>query len=355
MAKNKKLSLSIQDLEFLYQYIILNFNEVKFYKHLQLLISKKREEIYDFIKIVDKDYLKKTALTYVIDDDQHTSSLFDADTFNILHIDINAEFLEFMRILIDNKKLFKRINDTYKKLFKSKWMIFLIFSIVLYGIIYILWNQFLSIDLTWVHVDMSSVRFFYDNAFAIVIIYSTISFSIFFRRFFKFQPLADYLFAKYYVLLYYKQLLYTAMVKYYIDKWSNRPWDIWYFDIKKEFYAIFSELFKFLNKDEIAELLFFIENPRVEINIKNPFLKQEIVADYKGIIYIQAYDVKKKPEFFKQVKEKNRVYYGLLRNAFEDEFEKIKDFLNMQWLLMYIVIVLLVVFMIMPVLLSAMW
>jgi len=355
MKTNKKLSLSIADLEYLYQYIVLNFNEVKFYKHLQLLIAKKREEIYDFIRIVDKDYIKKTALTYVIDDDQHTSNLFDNDTFNILHIDINSEFLDFMRILIDNKKLFKRVQDNYKKLFKSKGIIFFIFGLVLYWIIYVLGNQFLSIDLTWVHVDMSSVKFFYENNLVLVLIYLIISFSIFFWRYLKFLPLTDYLFAKYYVLLYYKQLLYTSLIKYYLDKWPNRPGDIGYFDIKKEFYSIFSQLFQYLNKDEIAELLFFIENPKVEINIRNPFLRQEIVADYKGIVYIQAYDVKKKPEFFKQVKEKNKIYYGLLRNAFEDEFEKIKDFLNMQWLLMYIVIVLLVVFMIMPVLLSAMW
>jgi DNA-binding transcriptional regulator GbsR (MarR family) len=353
MKKNQKLELWIKDLEYLYQYIILNFNEVKFFKNLQLLITKKREEIYDFIKIVDKEYINKTPITYVTADDQHNSNIFDADTFNILHMDINREFLEFLRIVIDNKKLFKRITDTYNQLFRSKWIMFAIFAIVLYGIIYILWWQFLNIDLTWVRIDMSSVKFFYYNALPIVILYATIFFSIFFYKYIKFLPLTDFLFAKYFVLLYYKQLIYIAMIKYYIDKWK-KTWDIWYFDIKKEFYNIFSQLFKYLSKDEIAELLFFIENPKVEINIKNPFLKQEIVADYKWIIYIQAYDVKKKIDFFEQVKQKNLIYYNLLRNAFEDELQKVKDFLYLLGLIMYIVIVLIVVIMIMPVLFSAM-
>ena len=351
--KNQKLELWIKDLEYLYQYIILNYNEVKFFKNLQLLITKKREEIYDFIKIVDKDYINKTPITYVTADDQHNSSIFDNDTFNVLHMDINREFLEFMRILIDNKKLFKRITDTYHQLFKSKWIMFAIFAIVLYGIIYVLWWQFLNIDLTWVHIDMSSVKLFYENDLVIVLVYITIFFSIFFYKYFQFFPLTEFLFAKYFVLLYYKQLIYIAMIKYYIDRW-NKPWDIGYFDIKKEFYNIFTQLFKYLTKDEIAELLFFIENPKVEINIRNPFLKQEIVADYKWIIYIQAYDVKKKMDFFQQIKEKNKIYYNLLRNAFEDELQKIKDFLYLLWLIMYIVIVLLVVIMIMPVLFSAM-
>jgi len=351
--KSNRLELWIKDLEYLYQYIVLNFNEIKFFKNLQLLISKKREEIFDFIKIVDKEHIKKTAITYVTGDDQHNSSIFDNDTFNILHIDINDEFIEFMRILIDNKKLFKRITDTYKQLFKSKWIMFAIFAIVLYWIIYILWKQFLSINLTWVHIDMSSIKLFYNNDLAIVLVYSTIFFSILFYKYFQFLPLTEFLFAKYFVLLYYKQLLYTAMVKYYIDRWSKSG-DIWYFDIKKEFYNIFSQLFKYLSKDEIAELLFFIENPKVEINIRNPFLKQEIVADYKWIIYIQAYDVKKKMDFFQQVKEKNKIYYNLLRNSFEDELEKIKNFVYLVGLIMYIIIVLLVVIMIMPVLFSAM-
>jgi len=353
MVKKEKLELWIKDLEYIYQYIILNYNEVKFFKNLQLLITKKREEIYDFIKIVDKNYINKTPITYVTADDQHNSNIFDNDTFNILHMDINKEFLEFLRIVIDNKKLFKRITDTYNQLFRSKWIMFAIFSIVLYGIIYVLWRQFLDIDLTWVHIDMSSVIFFYENDAIIVLVYTTIFFSIFFYRYIKFLPLADFLFAKYFVLLYYKQLIYIAMIKYYIDKGKKR-WDIWYFDIKKEFYNIFTQLFKYLSKDEIAELLFFIENPKVEINIKNPFLKQEIVADYKWIIYIQAYDVKKKMDFFTQTKEKNKIYYNLLRNAFEDELQKIKDFLYLLGLIMYIIIVLLVVIMIMPVLFSAM-
>jgi len=353
MSKNQKMELWIKDLEYIYQYVVLNYNEVKFFKNLQLLITKKREELYDFIKIIDKEYINKTSITYVTADDQHNSNIFDNDTFNILHIDINNEFLEFLKMTIDNKKIFKRITDTYNQLFKSKWIMFAIFAIVLYWIIYVLWQQFLNIDLTWVHIDMSSIKIFYKNDAVIVLVYATIFFSIFFYKYIKFLPLADFLFAKYFVLLYYKQLIYISMIKYYIDRWKKK-WDIWYFDIKREFYNIFNQLFKYLSKDEIAELLFFIENPKVEINIKNPFLKQEIVADYKWIIYIQAYDVKKKMDFFIQIKEKNKIYYDLLRNAFEDELQKIKDFLYLLWLIMYIIIVLLVVIMIMPVLFSAM-
>jgi len=354
MAKKDRLDLWIKDLEYVYQYIILNYNEVKFFKNLQLLISKKREEIYEFIKVIDKDYIKKTPITYVTWDDQHNSSIFDNETFNILHIDINREFLEYMRIVIDNKKLFKRIDDAYKKIFKSKWIMFGIFAIVLYWILVVIWRQFLSIDLTWTRVDISVVKLFYEYAVVIALIYATISFAVFYSKYIKFLPLWDYLFAKYYVLLYYKQLLYTSLVKYYIDKWAWKKWDIWYFNIKKEYYEIVSSLFQFLTKEEIVELLFFTENPKVEINIKNPFLRQELVSDYKWIIYIQAYDVKRKMDFFEQLKEKNRIYYNLLRNSFEDEFEQIKEWLNFQWLMMYIAIVLLVVMMIMPVLLSAM-
>lgn len=353
MLKNKKLELWIKDLEYLYQYIILNYWEVKFFKNLQLLITKKREWIYDFIKIIDKEYINKTSITYITADDQHNSNIFDSDTFQILHMDINNEFLEFLRIVIDNKKLFERIVTNYNKLFKSQWIMFIIFAIVLYWIIYVLWNQFLNIDLTWVHIDMSSIIFFYNNDLIVVLMYATLFFTIFFYRYIKFFPLWSFLFAKYFVLLYYKQLIYISMIRYYIDK-GKKKWDIWYFDIKKEFYSIFSQLFKYLSKDEIWELLFFIENPKIEINIKNPFLRQEIVADYKWIIYIQAYDVKKKMDFFQQIKDKNKIYYNLLRNAFEDEFQKTKEFLSLLWLIMYILIVLLVVIMIMPVLFSAM-
>ena len=351
--QNEKLELWIKDLEYLYQYIVLNYNEIKFFKNLQLLISKKREEIYDFIKIIDKDYINKTPITYVTADDQHNSNIFDLDSFNILHMDINKEFLVYLRTIVDNKNLFRRIETSYNKLFKSKWIMFAMFAIVLYGILHILWQKFLAIDVKWVHIDMSSIKLFYNYKLVISLIYATISFSIFYYKYIKFIPLGEYLFAKYFVLLYYKQLIYTWLTKNYIDKWKKK-WDIWYFDIKKEFYDIFSQLFKYLDKDEIAELLFFIENPKIEVDIKNPFLKQEIVADYKWIIYIQAYDVKKKMDFFEQVKEKNIVYYNLLRNSFEDEFAKIKDELNFLWLMMYIAIVMMVVAMIMPVLLSAM-
>jgi len=84
------------------------------------LITKKRESIYDFIKIIDKEYINKTPITYITADDQHNSNIFDNDTFQILHMDINNEFLEFLRIVIDNKKLFERIVTNYNKLFKSQ-------------------------------------------------------------------------------------------------------------------------------------------------------------------------------------------------------------------------------------------
>jgi hypothetical protein len=101
-------------------------------------------------------------------------------------------------------------------------------------------------------------------------------------------------------------------------------------------------------------LLFFIENPDVDLKIENPLLRQDIVNDYKSLNKIQNDDIRRKMIFFKEVEEKNKIYYNLLRNSFEDEFAKIKDYLNMKGLVLYIMITLLVLAMIMPVLMSAM-
>jgi hypothetical protein len=130
--------------------------------------------------------------------------------------------------------------------------------------------------------------------------------------------------------------------------------EIGYLNIKEEFYNIFTKLFKYMSSNEIAELLFFIENPKSDIKLSNPLLKQEVIADYRNLNYLQTNSVKDKIYFFYEVKEKNKIYANLLRNAFEDEMQKIKDFVNLQGLLMYITIVFLVIFMIMPVLLSVM-
>jgi hypothetical protein len=137
-SKQEKIKFDIKDLEYLYQYIILHYNTIKYYKNLQLLIVKKREEIFDFIKILDKNFIKKSALVYVTEDVRHNFSVFDSETYELLYTPITKELIDYLRITIDNKKLFKRIDTTFKGFFKNKAIIFFVFVLVLYGIIYIL-------------------------------------------------------------------------------------------------------------------------------------------------------------------------------------------------------------------------
>jgi hypothetical protein len=110
---NNKVNLSVKDLEYLYQYIVLKYNEVKYYKNLFLLITKRKTEIYEFISVIDSKYLKKSAIMYVTEDVAHNNSIFSDESNDILTIDINKEFLNFLRIKIDNLKLIQRIDDNY--------------------------------------------------------------------------------------------------------------------------------------------------------------------------------------------------------------------------------------------------
>jgi uncharacterized protein YktA (UPF0223 family) len=87
---------------------------------------------------------------------------------------------------------------------------------------------------------------------------------------------------------------------------------------------IYRSIFKYLSSNEISEILFFLENENVEINVKNPLLKQDLVLDYRNFKYIQNNNVKEKIKFFQNVKDKNANYSELLKFSYEDEFEKLK-------------------------------
>ncbi len=353
--KEEKLhTLSIKDLSYIYQYVVLKYNEVKFYKSLYFLLVKRRDDLFEFINVIDPEYLKKSSLLYITEDKQHNESVFDSESNYILNLDINKELVKYLKIKIDNGMVFKRIDTEYNKLFKSKWTIFFIFVLVLWAIIYIIWSQFKELEDDSMQVNLDSVFFFYDYNVIITGFVFFITFAIFFFNYIKHLPLIEYTFSKYYSLLKYKEFLYNMMLRYYIDKWPGKRPEIGYINLKDEFYNIFYNIYWYLDKDEFSDLLFFLENPKIDINVKNPFLKQDIINDYQNLMKVQNEDVREKLTFYEDIVEKNIVYNNLLKMNFEEELERLKEFLNLKWLVLYMVITIMVMWMILPVVLSAM-
>ncbi|UFX83331.1 hypothetical protein [Candidatus Absconditicoccus praedator] len=354
--KNKEdevKSFSLKDINFIYQYIVLKYDEVRYYKNLYFLLIKRRDEIFEFISIIDPDHLKNSAMLYITDDQEHNKTIFDRETNNILNFDINKEFINYLKIKLDSGMVFKRIDQEYAKLFKTKGITFFVFIAVLFFIVYIVGRQFHELDTEDIQVNLDSVFFFYDYNIFLTGLVFFVAFSIFFFKYIKHLPLMEYNFSKYYVLLKYKEALYAMILKHYIYKGPTKDPEIGYIRLKDEFYNIFVNIYDYMDKDEFAGLLFFLENPKVDIYIRNPFLKQDIINDFKNLIKVQNEDVKEKYTFFKDVIEKNQVYCNLLKMNFEEELESLKEFTNMMGLMLYIVITLIVVGMIFPVLVSA--
>ena len=100
--KDEKKSFSLKDLNFIYQYLVLKYDEVRFYKNLYFLLIKRRDEIFEFISIIDPDHLKNSALLYITDDQDHNKTIFDQETNNILNFDINKEFINYLKIKLDS-------------------------------------------------------------------------------------------------------------------------------------------------------------------------------------------------------------------------------------------------------------
>lgn len=353
--KDKKLSFTIQDIDYINQYLTLKFDKVKFYKNIFFMIIKNKNDFFNFISILDKNYLKKSSLIYITWDDRHNKWIFNKETNDILSLEINKELLVFLKVKIQNGRLFQKIDTEYKWLFKSKWTIFWVFIFVLFIIIQILWSQFKSIKeeaggAIWVNMD--SVFFFYEYSVLISVFFFSIVFGLMVMKYIKHLPFMEYNFSKYYVLLKYKERLYFTLIQNYIDK-KWKTWEITYLNTKKSFNAIYTEIFPYLSGGEISELLFFLENDEVDVKIKNPLLKQDLIMDYKQYKYIQNNNVKEKMVFYEGVKDKNFSYYELLKLSFESEIEKLKAYMNLKWLFLYIVVTLVVMFMIGPVLLSA--
>lgn len=353
--KDKKLELTIQDLDYIYQYIVLKYENVKFYKNVFFMIMKTKTEFFDFISMLNKDYLKKSSLIYITGETQHNQSIFSKDTNEFLNYEINSELIEYLKIKIQNGRIFEKIDTEYNGLFLSKSVVFFVFVIVLFWIIHILWNQFTQIKAqTWggMNINMDSVFFFYENNLVINLFLFSIVFWLMIMKYIKHFPFMEFWFSKYYLLLKYKEKLYTILLKYYIEKKWKRG-EIWYLNTKLEFLDIYHSIFQYLSDNEISEVLFFVENDEVEISLKNPILKQDLILDYKNYQYIQNNNIKEKMNFFHATKEKNYRYYELLKLNYENEIEKLKGYMNLKGLFLYIIVTLIVVLMIGPILISA--
>lgn len=353
--KEEKLDFKIKDLEYMYQYIVLKYDTVKFYKNVFFMLIKTKDDFFWFINMLDKDYLKKSSMIYITWEAKHNENLFSNEVNDLLKLELNDELLEYLKTKVSNWMMFSKINREYTWLFKSKWIIFLIFVITLSIIISVLWAQFKTIKEWsgwWVWVDMSSIFFFYENNIIITLFFLSVIIWIMIMKYIKHLPFMELSFSKYYVLLKYKERLYSTLLRYYITK-KWKAWEIWYLNVKEEFMDIYKSIFKYLSWNEISEILFFLENENVEIKLKNPLLKQDLVLDYRNFKYIQNNNVKEKIKFFANVKEKNKNYYELLKISYEDEFEKLKWYMNLTWLVLYIVVTLVVMFMVWPVLISA--
>lgn len=353
--KEEKLDFTTKDLEYMYQYIVLKYDTIKFYKNVFFMLIKTKEDFFWFINMLDRDYLKKSSLIYITWEAKHNENLFTVEVNDLLKLELNEELLEYLKTKVANWMMFSKINREYNWLFKSKWVIFLIFVATLCIIINVLWSQFKDIEESawWrVWVDMGSIFFFYENNTIITLFFLSIIIWIMVMKYIKHLPFMELWFSKYYVLLKYKEQLYSTLLRYYISK-KWKIWEIWYINVKAEFMDIYKSIFKYLSSTEISEILFFLENENVEINLKNPLLKQDLVLDYRNFKYIQNNNVKEKIKFFENVKEKNKNYSELLKISYEDEFEKLKWYMNLTWLVLYIVVTLIVMFMVWPVLISA--
>ncbi len=352
--KEKALTLSIEDLGYIYQYIVLKYKEAVYFKNLYFLLVKRREDLFDFISQIDPEYLKKTNLVYITADMKHNHSLFDEETNNILILEINDKLIDYLRAKVDNWNVFKRIDTEFNRLFKTKGSIFLAFVFVLGGILFIVGYQFQQIELGSIHADLSSVFLFYDLNYLLTSFLFFVVFSVFIYTYLKHIPMMVYPFSKYYLLLKYKQAIYNMLLRHYHYKGPWKRPEMLYINVYQEFNKVVMTLYPYLQKDEFTDVLFFLENPRATVNIRNPFLKQDLINDYKRLREVQNEWAKEKLDFLDEVAEKNIIYNNMLKQTFEEEFDRIKEFLDLKWVVLYLVITLIVMAMIVPVVMSAM-
>lgn len=118
--KDQKLEFSIEDLEYIYQYMILKYDEVKFYKNVYFMLIKTKDDFFQFINVLDKNYLKNSSLIYITSETQHNKSIFSEEVNDFLNIEITPELLEYLKVKISNGKLFQKIDSQYQGLFISK-------------------------------------------------------------------------------------------------------------------------------------------------------------------------------------------------------------------------------------------
>ena len=84
------------------------------------MIVKTKGDFFNFITMLNKDYLKNSSLIYITGESQHNESIFDKETNDFLMFEINEELLEYMKIKVSNGRLFEKIDREYNGLYKSK-------------------------------------------------------------------------------------------------------------------------------------------------------------------------------------------------------------------------------------------
>jgi len=89
-------------MEYIYQYIVLKYDEVKFFRTVFFMLVKNKDDFFEFINILDPEYLEKSPMIYVTESTEHNMNIFDASTNDILQLEITKELVDFMKMKISN-------------------------------------------------------------------------------------------------------------------------------------------------------------------------------------------------------------------------------------------------------------
>jgi len=353
---NKKIELTSNDIIYIYQYLKYNFNKVKKYRNITLLLwnNIERQSFFKFIESMDSWYLKKSKIPYINKNNKINKNIFSHDIYVILNMNITHLFLNFLSIKIQFNKIKTHINTTLKEFFIKNLIFIFVYFIISYIILKLLWEWIDELAWSWSLIkNLDMIKSITSNNLLIQLFFIIIALLVFLFKFLKHYVFYAFPFSKIYVLLEYKMFLYTLFMDKLIIKNKSKI-EIWYIDIKKDFINYSSVIWKFLSTEELINYQIFITWSWKAFNLWNYLLSQAIVLDYHLIDEYQKKNVKLKVVMFNELKENIEDLIKELDMTFDTSFWKLKSFFNLFWLMLYFYVVILVLITVAPMIMGAM-
>lgn len=292
LFKKKKVKIPKEDWVKIIWFINTNREDAMSKRNIAIIISKSRKDFLSYCNKMESWYSMRTKTNLITDDFLHNKSYFNEEDVELLTMALSDELLDYIQDKIASEDSEQKILKKLKWVLGLIFVYFSIYAILIWIMLPNISSIMLDVWTKWKKINWLEgiATFFIDWSVGISLllwlVWVTIISYLYLQSFIFYQ----YEFSKNMLLMNYKKYFRLSMLKHLMIDENDWERSVSFMNTKEEFKKIVDKLYYKISKNDVNNLIFFLQSPDSNPKMKLEFLQGSFVWDFTNFQATQQRD-----------------------------------------------------------------